>query len=108
MEKFEETVVGRELEMIKIKRHLKDAEREIERLKGSARSRVQLGNNISHLRSKKPNNSENSEWYGLVLNKKDEGTRQMKLRCPSALVAYQSYTVNLGLTVTIPLMCGCL
>lgn len=36
LEKFEEAVVGRELEMIKIKRHLKDAEREIERLKGRA------------------------------------------------------------------------
>jgi PAS domain S-box-containing protein len=36
LETFEEAVVGRELEMIKIKRQLKDAELEIERLKGRA------------------------------------------------------------------------
>ena len=34
LEKFEAAVVGRELEMIKIKRRLNDTERELERLTG--------------------------------------------------------------------------
>jgi hypothetical protein len=33
LEKFEAAVVGRELEMIKVKRRLQDTERELERLK---------------------------------------------------------------------------
>jgi uncharacterized coiled-coil DUF342 family protein len=36
LEKFEAAVVGRELEMIKIKRRLNDTERELERLSGKA------------------------------------------------------------------------
>jgi hypothetical protein len=42
LEKFEEAVVGRELQMINIKRELQDTKRELERLKQNGRDKIFL------------------------------------------------------------------